>query len=264
MKFVKIMMGTALMMSSFTAFGASRMAVAPPAGSNVPVSGSIAVPGATTATFTNPAGLIGNEGGRLSLQVGSPKPMDDPNYRALLLAGNGIFGLSAGVDYLMPSGSGSDQGWAVYGLAINLSPLNLTLGAAGRSGIKTAEGTNFNVGLLFHPMSSVTIGATAMGVKSEPDNYGLGLGLELLDGVDIVADAGFERDFKNPEFKPGLRLSNGFAGLSVSYGTGATAQFADDFSGAAYLRVGANSELEFIYNHGGDLPKYYASLSFGF
>lgn len=248
---------TAALMSS-TAFAAGGI------GADVPVSGSIASPGATTATFTNPAGLVGNRGARLSLQAGSPDPMEDPNYRALALAGNGTFGVSAGVDYQMYDDNRADPADAVYGLALDLSSLNLALGVAGRTGIKNRDGTDFNAGILLRPTQFVTLGATAMGLNDEVDSYGLGLGLSLFSGVDLIADAAFDNELKNGEFKPGLRLSNGYAGLSLSYGTGPTDQFADEFSAAAYLRVGANSELELQYNHGGDIPEYYGALTFGF
>lgn len=234
------------------------------AGVGVPVSGSIAMPGATTAVYTNPAGLVGTYGAKLSLQAGSDDPMNDPSYRALVLAGNGMFGASAGVDYRMNDGAADDRGYAVYGLAVDVSALNFTLGVAGRTGIKSADGTDFNAGILLRPTSLVTIGGTAMGIDDRVDSYGVGVGLELMSGVELVADSAFDSEFKNGEFKPGLRISNSYAGLSLSYGTGSTAQFAKDFSGAAYLRLSGNSELEFEYNHGGNLPKYFASLSFGF
>lgn len=229
-----------------------------------PVAGSIVMPGSTTGTFTNPAGIVKGEGVRLSLQAGTPDPMDDPNYRALLLAGNGTIGASAGVDYSIPSDNAADRGWAVYGLALNISALDFTLGVSGRTGMKAAEGTDFNVGILLKPTPFITVGATALDIKGKPDDYGAGVGLALFSGVDLVVDAACDDDFKNTEFKPGLKISNPFAGISLSYGTGATAQFAKDFSGAAYLQVGSNSELEFEYNHGGDLAKYYAALSLGF
>jgi len=131
----------------FLGFSLSAYAGSMSSDLNVPVSGSIAMPSATTATFTNPAGLVGNTGAKLSLQAGTPDPMNDPNYRALALVGNGMFGASAGVDYLMPSGNSDDSGWAVYGLGVNISALDFSLGISGRTGIKTAEGTDFNVGL---------------------------------------------------------------------------------------------------------------------
>ena len=231
---------------------------------SVPVAGSIVAPGANTATVTNPAGLVDSSGARLSLQGGSEDPMANPTYRALILAGNGMFGASAGVNYKINDGSADDKGYAIYGLAVNVAPLGLTLGAAGKSGIHSAEGTDFNAGLLLRPIPFVTFGATAFGLKNSVDSLGAGVGLEVLDGVDLVADSAFDRNLKNAQFKPGLRLANAFAGLSMSYGTGATDQFAKDFSAAAYLKIAANSELEFEYNHGGDLPKYFGSLSFGF
>lgn len=229
-----------------------------------PVAGSITMPGTTTATFTNPAGLVNSDGVRLSLQAGSPDPMDDPNYRALVLAGNGTIGASAGVDYSIPSGTANDRGWAVYGLALNIAALDFSLGISGRTGMKESEGTDFNLGVLLKPTQFVTVGATARDIKGKPDSYGAGIGFGLLSGVDLVADAAFDDELKNGEIKPGLKISNPSAGISLSYGTGATDLFAKDFSAAAYLRVGSNSELEFDYNHGGDLAKYYAALSFGF
>ncbi len=268
MKLLSVFFLVTLLMahSAFAARGGSSRSYSSSSGSDVsvPVSGSIVMPGVTTATFTNPAGLVNDRGLRLSLQSGSPKPMDDPNYRALLLAGNDFFGASAGVDYFMPNGSSSDSGWAVYGLAVKISAIDFSIGVSGRSGIKTATGNDFNAGFLFKPTQFVSVGGTAMNLNNQPDNYGLGIGFNLMSGVELVADAGFDDKFKNGEFKPGLKIANTFAGLSVSYGTGATAQFSKDFSGAAYLRVGTNSELEFQYNHGGQIPKYYASLSFGF
>ena len=53
-------------------------------------------------------------------------------------------------------------------------------------------------------------------------------------------------------------------GLTLSYGTGDTAQFSEDFSATGFFRVGADTVLEFDYNHGGLIPEYYASLTFGF
>ncbi len=244
-------------------FSFSALAV-PRIGSNVPVAGSIAAPGASTATFTNPAGLVGNLGARLSLQAGSPDPMADPSYRALLLAGNGSLAVSAGVDYRMSDGAATDRGWAVYGLALDLSVLNLAIGVSGRTGIKEADGTDFNAGLLFRPTQFVTIGATAKGLQGEMDSAGVGIGLALMDGMELVADAAFDHEFKNGEFKPGVRLSNEYAGLSVSYGTGSTAQFSEEVSAGVYFRAGSNSEIELLYNHGGEIPEYYAGLTFGF
>jgi hypothetical protein len=257
-----VLMSSPLTASAYSR-GYGRRAASESMEVSVPVSGSIAMPGATTAVYTNPAGLVA-PGARLSLQGGSDKPMASPTYRALILAGSGFIGAAAGVKYQINDGSADDEGYAVYGLAANIAPLGLTLGVAGRSGIKTAEGSDLNAGLLFRPTSMVTIGGTAMGLKDKVQSYGVGVGLELMSGFDLVADSAFDNQFKNGEFKPGLRLSNHFAGLSVSYGTGPTDQFAKDFSAAAYLKVAANSEFEFEYNHGGDLPKYFASLSFGF
>lgn len=257
----------AVVPASASAYGtrsyASTSSYDSPALAAVPVSGSIAMPGLGTAVYTNPAGLARANDVRLSLQGGSDHPMDDPSYRALLSGGNGTFGAAGGVKYRMRDG-GDDVGYAVYGLAMNVESLGFSLGVSGASGIKNADGSDFNAGLVFRPTSMVTIGGTAMGLKDRPESYGVGLGLELVSGVDLVADSAFDRDFKNGEFKPGLRLANEFAGLSLSYGTGATEQFAKDFSAAAYLRISANSDLEFEYNHGGDLPKYFASLSLRF
>src|SRR5690606_35291273 len=78
-------------------------------GGDFAASGSIASPGSSTAVVTNPAGLVANRNVRLSLQAGSPDPMEDPRYRGLLLAGNGTFGAAAGVDYSMPD-PGEDRG----------------------------------------------------------------------------------------------------------------------------------------------------------
>lgn len=238
-------------------FAAERM------DTNFAAGGSIVSPGASTAVFTNPAGLVGNRNVRLSLQGGSPDPMKDPTYRGLLLAGNGMFGAAAGVDYFKPD-AGDDQGWAVYGLGIDIASIGVSLGISGYTGIKTVEGTNFNAGLLIRPTQFVSLGATAMNLKDGANSYGVGVGIELLRGIDLIADAAFDDEFKNGEIKPALKLSNAFAGIAFSYGTGDTDQFAKDFGAGAYLRIGANSELEFQYNHGGDLPDYYAALSFGF
>jgi hypothetical protein len=251
---------------SFLALGLGSFSAMADGGTraNVAVAGSIARPSSATAVFTNPAGLAAIVNPKLSLQAGSNDPMEDPEVAGLLSGGNGTFGATAGVDYQLHDGNTEDRGWAVYGLGLELPPLNLALGIAGRTGIKAADGSDFRAGLLLRPTAFVTLGGNATGLKDGADSYGVGASFELLDGISLVADAAFDDEFKNGEVKPGLQLSNDFAGLSFSHGTGATAQFAEGFSAAAFLRVGANSELELLYNHGGELPEYYGSLSFGF
>jgi hypothetical protein len=248
---------------SFSALGAEA-----PGGSggssHVAVSGSIVAPSLGTAVFTNPAALVAIGNSRLSLQAGSNDPMKDPNVAGLLSMGNGTFGVSAGLDYQLYDSAADDRGWAVYGLGLGIAPLNMAVGLAGRTAIKGGDGSDFSAGFLAQATPSVSLGGTATGLKDGADSYGVGIGFELMDGVSVIGDAAFDDELKNGELKPGLKLSNSFAGLSVSYGTGATAQFAKDVSASAFLRVGANSELELLYNHGGELPKYYASLSFGF
>jgi hypothetical protein len=248
--------------AALSSFGMNAEA-APRSGADVAVAGSIAMPGSSTATLTNAAGLAGNRGTRLSLQVATPDPMDTPTYRGLFLGGNGVIGFSAGMDYLVSDGT-DDAVRAIYGLALNVNALNLSVGLAGSTGVKTIDGTDFNFGLLFNPFSSLSFGATAMGLKDGVDSYGVGAAYSVVSGVDLVVDAAFDSDFENPELKPGIKISNQYAGISLSYGTGATAQFADEFSAGAYLRVGQRSELELNYNHGGALPKYHAAWTMSF
>jgi hypothetical protein len=224
-------------------------------------SGSIAMPAAATSVFTNPAALVASSGLKLSLQAGTPDPMDDPTFRGLVMAGNGGVGGAFGLDTWHPDGPRESRTWAVYGVALDIA--DFALGLGGRTGLKNAEGTELRLGGLFRPNADLTLGATVLDVGDGPDGYGLGLAYDLRSGVSLVGDVAFDRDFGNPELKPGLKLSNGFAGLSVSYGTGRTNQFAEDFTTSLYFRVGADSKLAFDYNHGGELPKYYASLTFG-
>jgi hypothetical protein len=249
---------------SFSAVGAESLSGGGGGNSHVAVSGSIAAPSTATALFTNPAALLAIGNSRLALQAGSNDPAKDPNVAGLLSMGNGSFGVSGGVEYQLYDSAQDDRGWAVYGLGLGIPPLNMAVGLAGRTAIKGGEGSDFRAGVLVQPTQLVTVGGTATGLKDGADSYGVGVGFELMDGVTLVGDAAFDDELKNGEVKPGLKLANSFAGLSVSYGTGATAQFAKDISASAFLRVGANSELEVFYNHGGELPKYYASLSFGF
>lgn len=240
----------------FSAGAASRL------GLDLPVGGSIAMPGPATATFTNPAGLIGNRGVGLSFEAGSEHPMDNPAYRGLLLMGNGTLAVSGGLDYQVLE-SANDPAWAVYGIALNLDFLNLVIGAAGRTQLREGNRSEVNAGILFTPARFFTIGATAMSAEHGVDSYGAGVSLSVMNGLDLVLDGATDSDFKHRELKPGLKISNQFAGISVSYGTGETSQFSKDVSAGAFLRLGANAEIEFDYNHGGKLPKYYAALSFG-
>jgi hypothetical protein len=232
--------------------------------SGVPVAGSIVMPGTTTAVYTNPAGLVGGTTLRLSLQAGSDEPMEDPNARALVIGGAEWFGAAAGVDYRLRDGNSSDYGYIVYGMGVLISPLDLTFGLAGWKGVQHVSNTDLNAGLIFRPTPGITLGGTVMGLSDQIDSIGAGIGLEIMSGIDFVVDSAFNRELKSGAFKPGIRVSNDFSGLSLSYGTDSSAQFADAFSAAAYLRISGNSEFEFEYNHGGDLPKYFGSLSFGF
>lgn len=225
--------------------------------------GSIALPGATTSVFTNPAALIAVPGLNLSLQAGTPDPMENPTLRGLVLTGNGDLGAGIGIDTYHPDGPRESKSWLVYGLALDLPGADFAAGLSGRTGLQNAEGTDFRLGMLFRPTSSLTLGGTVLDIGDGVDGYGLGAAYHLTSGASLVTDAAFDSDFSNPELKPGLKLSNGYAGLSVSYGTGPTAQFSDDFSASVFFRVGSDSRLEVEYNHGGQLPEYYASLTFG-
>lgn len=258
---MKRMISSLVLLAIFTALtssagAASRFAL------DLPVGGSIALPGPATATFTNPAGLIGNRGIGLTLEAGSDHPMDNPTYRGLLLMGNGSLAVSGGLDYQVLE-SANNPASAVYGLALNLNFLNLVIGAAGRTQLREGNRSEVNAGLLFTPIPYFSIGATAMSAEHGVDSYGAGVSLSLFDGVDVVVDGATDSDFKHRELKPGLKISNQFAGISLSYGTGETSQFSKDVSAGAFLRLSANAELELNYNHGGRLPKYYAALSFG-
>lgn len=232
-------------------------------GGGVAAGGSIALPGDNTAVLTNPAGIAMNRNAKLSLQSGADEIFRDPVFRGGLVMGNGTIGAAALFDYRSHE-SRSDTSSAVYGLALHSEFLGLSIGGSGRTGIQGSSSTDYNVGLLFAPSSYLQLGATAIGMQGQIDEYGVGVAFGLVPGLDVVVDSGMNKEFKDQELKPGLRIGTASAGLSVSYGTGERRQFAKDVGANAYLRFGAGSEFELYYNHGGELPKYYAALSLGF
>jgi len=223
------------------------------------VSGGVAIPSYTTAVHTNPAGIATQSDLHLSLQAGAEDLNDIPLYRGQLGYGNRIFGLAVGLE--QADSGHTNQQTAFYGLGVSL-PLGLTLGVSGQSPVDGGE-SDYNAGMFLEPTQQVRLAFSAQSLKNGADVYGLGLGLELSQGVVILVDGAFDPHFKENVLKPGLVLSNRFAGMSFSYGLDSSLLFSDGFTAGIFMKPGLRSNLEFYYNQGAGFHKGYLALTLG-
>lgn len=223
------------------------------------VSGGIAAPATSTSVFTNPAGLVAAPTA-LVLQAAAPSFWDNGTYRAGLQTGGSSFGAAAGLERIDRARNDATLGY--YGFAVGVPAFSL--GLAGRTGISNANGSTFNAGLLFSAGSNARVGITAIGLDDGVNEWGAGVGFTVTSGVVLVLDAAANDHLKNIELKPGMKIESGPAALTVSYGTGDRAQFADGFTAGGSYQFSAGNVLELQYNAGGSLSKYFAALTIGF
>lgn len=217
------------------------------------------MPSTSTAVFTNPAGMV-SAPTALVLSAGAPEVWDNGTYRAGVQTGGPSFGVAAGIENR--DRATNDPLLMYYGAAVGSRAFSL--GLAGKTGISNADGTTINAGLLFGVGSNAQIGITGRGLNDGVNEWGAGAAFMVGSGVDLVFDAAADDDLNNLEMKPGLRVSGGNAALSLSYATGPREQFADGFSAGGSYQFSAGNILELQYNAGGDLSKYFASLTIGF
>lgn len=220
------------------------------------VSGGIAMPATSTAVFTNPAGMVAASTS-LVLEAGAPEFWDSGTYRAGLQTGGPSFGLAVGVEDR--DRTRNDSVLAYYGLAVGVPTFSLGLG--GRTGLSNSSGTSLHAGALFNMGSTAHIGLTARGLDDGVSEWGAGVGFEVGSGVDLVIDAAADDDLKNPEVKPGIKVTGGPAALTLSYGTDSRQQFADGFTAGGSFQFSGGNLLEVQYNAGGELSKYFACLT---
>ncbi len=224
------------------------------------VSGGVTIPSYTTAVHTNPAGIASKSDAHLSLQAGAEDLNHIPLYRGQLGYGNRVFGLAAGVE--QADSGGTNEQSAFYGLGLSL-PLGLTLGVSGRSPVEGGT-TDYNAGAFLEPTDQIRLAFSAKNLNNGADIYGLGLGLELSSGVVILVDGAFDPHFKENVLKPGIVLSNRFAGMSFSYGLDDSILFSKGFTAGIFMKAGLTSNLEFYFNQGAGFHKAYLALTFGF
>jgi hypothetical protein len=236
--------------------GTSLASAAEQVEGNLQVSGGIAMPASATAVFSNPAGLVAAPTA-LELQAGAPEVWDHGTYRAGLQTGGSSYGAAAGMQ--LTDQSSSDPLYTYYGLAVGVPAFSLGIG--GKTGVSNASGTTLNAGALFSVGSSAKVGLTARDIDHSVSEWGAGVAFEVTSGVHFVVDSAIDHNFKNPEIKPGLKVGNETAALTISYGTGAREEFADGFSAGGCYRFSGGNLLEIQYNAGGDLSKYFAALT---
>ena len=226
---------------------------------NLHVSGGISMPSSSTAVHTNAAGLTSAQTAAV-FQAGAPEVWSNGTYRFGMQTGGPSFGVAAGLEHR--DRSANDPTLVYYGLAVGVPAFSL--GIAGITGISNSDGSSFNAGVLFPVGTSAQIGITSRGSNDGVNEWGAGISAGVANGVDLIFDAASDEDLDNIEIKPGLKVGSGGAALSISYGTGPREQFADDFTAGASFILASGSVLEFHYNAGGSLSKYYAGLQLGF
>jgi hypothetical protein len=225
---------------------------------NLQVSGGIAMPATSSAVFTNPAGLLGASTA-VVLQAAAPDFWDNGTYRAGMQTGGASYGVAGGIEDR--DLGNNDPLYGYYGLAVGTQAFSL--GLAGRTGVVNSSGTTLNAGTLFSVGSSAKIGITARDINNGVSEWGAGVAFGVGQGVDLVFDSAADENLKNIEVKPGIKVGSQQAALTISYGTGAREEFADGFTAGASFQFASKTILEIQYNAGGDLSKYYASLTFG-
>ncbi len=226
---------------------------------NLHVGGGIAMPSTTTAVFTNPAGLVGASTAGV-LQAGAREVWENGTYRAGVQTGSPLFGVAAGLEHIdLPR---DDANFLYYGAAVGVPILSFGLNAA--TGITNADGTRVNAGVLFNPGPLGKFGLTARGLDDGVDEWGLGGAFDIAPGIALVLDLASDSDFDGIEAKPGIKVGVSPIALTLSYGTGSREQFADDLTFGGSFQFSSANTLEFQYNAGGDLSKYFLAASFGF
>jgi hypothetical protein len=228
-------------------------------GGQLQVSGGIAMPATSTAVFSNPAGLVSADRA-LVLQAEAPEVWDSGTYRAGVQTGGSSYGIAAGAE-MQDAGSHNPLS-AYYGIAVGTEAF--TLGFAGQTGVSNSSGSTFNAGTLFKVGANSRIGFTARDIGNGVSEWGLGLAVGVATGVDIVVDSAADRNLDNLQIKPGIKVSSGQAALTLSYATGEREEFANGFSAGASFQFASKNTIEFEYNPGGDLSKYFVGLTLAF
>ncbi|MBL7716126.1 MAG: hypothetical protein JNL01_11735 [Bdellovibrionales bacterium] len=207
----------------------------------------VAHPSATTAIGTNPAGLIYNNGMRLS----HTSAIDDTRsgvigQQGLLVGGNGFFGAALGIsDYEnlaadksgFPSvgvGTLAQAGWAghiqksrfAFGMSI-VAPLtgSRMIVNSGSSTVNqplpsySDRGASVNAGVIFDPMGSTRFGFTAYQFGDKFESFGLGFAHDMLDNFTFVVDISYSKASKTAEVVPGINFSTPYFSLAAAYGS---------------------------------------------
>jgi hypothetical protein len=219
--------------------------------------GGIVEPGGPTAVFQNPAGLVRNPKFAVTAQAGAGDSFANPFLRAGLLGGGASFKLAGGVDQTTESPSSTSL---FYGLGISAGS-GFSVGLSGRTGISNAGGTGINAGVLYAGSLPFRLGATVMGISSGVNEWGLGIAGKV-GPVDLLLDSAYNPGSESVGLKPGIKIGNADAALSLSYGfveaTGTT-QLADGFTAGAGFKLGP-STIQLYYN---EFATFYAAVTVG-
>ena len=219
-------------------------------------SGGIVAPGGPTAVFQNPAGLTLNSGFAFTGQAGASDSFQQPFLRAGLIGGGASYGLIGG---LTQTTSDAKSTSAFYGLGVAASA-GLSIGVAGQTGISNAGGTSLNAGILFSGSLPINLGFTAFGLEDGVQEWGAGISNKS-GPVYFLLDGAYNSRSKHFGLKPGVKVGNPEAALSLSYGladAGSTLQLSEGFTVGGSLIFGSGS-IQAYYN---DFAKFYLAVTF--
>lgn len=229
-------------------------------GSELSVSGGIAIPSSSTALMTNPAGLVLGKKKRVVVQAAANDIWSETAYRVGAMNSNESYSFAVLVDH--DSYFSSARTGARYGLAVGTE--KMSFGFSGYSILRNGSGSYFNLGLLLNPGEELSFGAVMKGLGSGYNEFGLGATFAAGKGFAIVLDGVANSDFSQKSIKPGIKVGTQSAALSVSYGTDYTQSFDYYWTFAGSTQIDKSVLLEFYYNYGSYLYNYAMSCSVSF
>lgn len=226
----------------------------------ISVGAGIASPGAPTAVFTNPAGLIFTHGFNVDVRGGIDSSSDPELQGGASYGHSRTFGLSAGLtDYTKPG-----ELSAYYGLGVGIEAIHTSFGISGTTVISPAGGSSLNAGVLIMPSPSFSLGFTAVGLNSGLDEIGAGLGLNFSSEFGLIVDTAFSKSFSLLGVEPALRVGGREAALTVGYAiqpssSPGSVQIGSGFTVGGALLLAHFVNWQVYYN---EFNHLYTSLSF--